>query len=433
MRMYDIISKKRHGKELTDEEIGFFVSGAASETIPDYQLSALLMAVCCNGMTDREVAVLTAKMAESGDMVDLSSLGDLTADKHSTGGVGDKTTLVVAPVAAALGCRMAKMSGRGLGHTGGTIDKLESIPGFSTDLTPRRLIEQTKQIGIAVTGACKSLVPADKKLYSLRDVTATVDSVPLIVSSIMSKKLAGGSRSIVLDVKTGSGAFAKEYDSALELAKKMVAIGKANGRRVSAVVTNMDVPLGKNIGNALEVKEAVSVLKGNEFGTPLYTVCHRLASELVSLSLGIDIEKSESMVTECIKNGTGYKKLCSWVTAQGGDASVLEDADFGKAKYSKTVLSPFEGFLSAIDTAGVGIAAMLLGAGRAKKEDVIDPTAGICLVASYGDFVKKGDPIAVICGENEGLFSAGAKKLLDSITIGDVPPRRGPAVLDIIK
>ncbi len=433
MRMYEIITKKRHGHELTDEEIGFFVSGVVSGEIPDYQLSALLMAVCCNGMTDRETSVLTALMAESGEMVDLSSFGDLTADKHSTGGVGDKTTLVVAPVAAALGCKVAKMSGRGLGHTGGTIDKLESIPGFDTDLTPKKLWDQVQKIGIGVTSACSTLVPADKKLYALRDVTATVDSVPLIVSSIMSKKLAGGSKNIVLDVKTGSGAFAKEHSMALELAQKMVSIGKSNGRNVCAVVTNMDVPLGRTVGNALEVKEAVSLLRGGETDTPLYTVCHRLASELVALTLGIEIEKSESMVTECISSGSAYKKFCEWISAQGGDVSVLESDSFGVAAYSETVVSPREGFLTKIDTEGVGIAAMILGAGRAAKEDAIDPSAGIVIQKTYGDFVLAGEPIATVFGEKKELFEPSIKKYLSSVTIEPIPPRREPSVLDIIR
>ena len=318
MRFYDIIAKKRHGRALTDEEIDFFFKEYTGGNIPDYQMSALLMAICTMGMSAEETARLTAAIAASGDMVDLSRFGALTADKHSTGGVGDKTTLIVAPLAAALGCKVAKMSGRALGHTGDTVDKLESFPGYNVALSPEEFLDTVERIGLSVVGQSGNLAPADKKLYALRDVTATVDSLPLIASSIMGKKLAAGAHSIVLDVKFGSGSFMKTPESAKNLAEAMVDIGKKNGRAVSALVTNMDSPLGYAVGNILEVKEAIATLRGEGPGD-LTEICIALASEMAHLALGIPIETAEAMATEALESGVAYNKFKEWISAQSGE------------------------------------------------------------------------------------------------------------------
>lgn len=411
MRMYDIILKKRDGGELSDEEIGFFVEGYTNGAIPDYQASALCMAIFFRGMTERETVRLTECMARSGDTLDLSAFGDLSVDKHSTGGVGDKTTLIVAPTVASLGCFVTKMSGRGLGHTGGTVDKLESIRGYRTSLSEEEFIEQSKRIGIAVIGQTGNLTPADKKLYALRDVTATVDSIPLITASIMSKKLAAGSKNIVLDVKYGSGAFMKTPEDAEKLAENMVRIGKGCGRRVTAVLTDMDVPLGKNIGNAIEIKEAVDVLCGREKGD-LYEVSVTLASHMVSLAKRITPGEARALVTDAIERGAAFSKMKEWIGAQGGDTKALEDFEYlPSASVIYPVNAPCDGYVEGIDALSVGRAAMLLGAGRASKEDTIDPAAGVVLLKKPGDPVKAGEPVA-------------------RLHTGDV--RRIPAALDAI-
>ncbi len=434
MRMYDLIHKKRFGGELTQEELEYFVSGYVKGEIPDYQVSALLMAICYVGMTDSETATMTMLMAKSGEMLDLSVFGDASADKHSTGGVGDKTTLIVAPIVASLGCTVAKLSGRGLGHTGGTIDKLESIKGFRTDLSSEEFINVASKCGLCVCGAGSNLVPADKKLYALRDVTATVSSIPLIVSSIMSKKLAGGAKSIVLDVKTGSGSFMKTVEDSRQLAQRMVSIGKLSGRRVSAVITNMDKPLGYAIGNSVEVREAVSVLK-NEKGTDdnLVQVCKVLSAELVSISKNITYDKSMEEVEKSLASGKAYETFLKWISLQGGDVSVFEDESFGKAKYESYVYAQESGYILSANAEAMGVAAMLLGAGRASKDDVIDPTAGVIQLARVGDRVEKGQPLAMLQSSTVENHSSAANVWLSSMKIADVAPEAQPIIYEIIR
>ena len=432
MRMYDIIKKKRDGGELSKAEIDFFIKGYVDGSIPDYQASALCMAIFYSGMTEEETAALTLAMANSGDTVDLSRFGNNTADKHSTGGVGDKTTLIVAPIAASLGCIMAKMSGRGLGHTGGTIDKLESIEGFNTALTPEEFFSTVEKTGLAVVGQTGNLTPADKKLYALRDVTATVDSIPLIASSIMSKKLAAGAHTIVLDVKCGSGAFMKTPEEAKALALEMVKIGNNCGRNTSAVITNMDRPLGKNIGNALEIKEAIEVLKGKG-PSDLREVCLSLATQIVSLSKSVDKDSARKLCEDALSSGKAFGKFKEWISAQGGNSQWVENPDlFPVAKFSKDILSQKDGYISGTDAESIGIASVMLGAGREKKDDTIDMSAGIIMHKKTGDFVKKGDSIATLYTCNEGSFPSAEKTLLQGIELSpDCPPAQ-PLVFDII-
>lgn len=433
MRMYDIIVKKRDGGELSEREIAFFVKGYTKGSIPDYQASALLMAIYFKGMTDRETVCLTEEMAKSGDSVDLSRFGDLSVDKHSTGGVGDKTTLIVAPIVAALGAKVTKMSGRGLGHTGGTVDKLESIPNYKTSLAPEVFLSQAERIGISVIGQSGNLTPADKKLYALRDVTATVDSIPLITSSIMSKKLAAGSKNIVLDVKVGSGAFMKTLSDAEKLAENMVRIGKGCSRRVSALLTDMDSPLGTNIGNALEVKEALSVLKGESRGD-LYEVSVALASEMISLALCICYDDAEKRVREAIDSGAAFEKMCEWVKAQGGDERVLQNpALLPSAKYSMRVKSEAAGYVTSMNASEIGMSAMLLGAGRASKEDKIDFGAGIVLCKKVGDRVEKGEAIATLYTNCEGKLKEAGKRFLSAVSVGAEKPIAKPLIYKIIR
>lgn len=417
MRMVDIIRKKRDGGVLTDTEIAWFVRGYVAGEIPDYQVSALMMAIYFRGMTSEETACLTRCMAESGDTVDLSRFGDRSVDKHSTGGVGDKTTLILAPVVSALGLKVAKMSGRGLGHTGGTVDKLESIPGFCTDLSPAAFLAQVEEIGVAVIGQTGDLTPADKLLYALRDVTATVESIPLIASSIMSKKLAAGTHTIVLDVKTGSGAFMRERADAEALAKSMVDIGTACGRKVAAVITDMDVPLGHAVGNALEVKEAVEVLKG---GGPrdLTEVCVELAANMVSLGLEIPMAQAETQVRRVLSDGTAYAQFVCWIGAQGGDVRCFDAPEsWCSAAFTAELLAPCDGVIVRMDTEKVGLASMLLGGGRAKKSDVIDPTAGLYLHKKTGETVKAGEPLATLYTSDESRLEAAYEMLLSAYTI----------------
>ena len=354
MRMYDIIEKKKQGKALTEAEIRYFADGVASEEIPDYQAAALLMAICLRGMNEEETFLLTAAIAESGEQIDLSAFGEYTADKHSSGGVGDKTTLILAPIAASCGVIMAKMSGRGLGHTGGTVDKLESIPGYRTTLSPEDFCALVKENGIAVIGQSGNLAPADKKLYALRDVTATIDSVPLIASSIMGKKLAAGSKTIVLDVKYGSGGFMKTPEQATALAETMVRIGKKYGRRVAALITNMDVPLGNAVGNALEIREAIEILQGG--GCPaLRTLCLSLAGTIVRLSLGLCEEEAMRRVTEALDSGKAFQTFCRWIGGQGGDVSVCKNPDLlPKAPFSLDVKAEKSGYIFRMNAELVG-------------------------------------------------------------------------------
>lgn len=432
MTMYDIIRKKRDGGVLTAKEIAFFVDGYTKGDIPDYQASALCMAVFFRGMTPEETATLTLKMAESGDAVDLSLFGDLSADKHSTGGVGDKTSLIVAPLAAAMGGKIAKMSGRGLGHTGGTVDKLESIKGYQTTLTPQAFIEQVERVGIAVIGQSGNLAPADKLLYALRDVTATVDSLPLITSSIMSKKLAAGAHNIVLDVKVGSGAFMKTPADAKALAKAMVDIGCRCGRRVTALLTSMDAPLGQAVGNALEVAEAVEVLKGKR--GDLREVCLALASEMAAQFLQLPIEQAKVLAVETLDSGKALQKMREWITAQGGDAAFIDNpALLPQAPYRKDVLCPVDGFIAAMNAEEIGMVGVMLGAGRKTKADTIDYAAGMLLRKKTGDAVKAGDVLCTLFAEKEGLLQAASERYLQAVTVADVPPQQTPLIIDVIR
>ena len=398
MRMVDIIIKKRMKQELTKEEIDFFIEGYANKnTIPDYQASALTMAILLNGMNAKETSLLTDAMKHSGDVIDLSMIKGIKVDKHSTGGVGDKTSLVLGPMVASCGAPVAKMSGRGLGHTGGTLDKMESIPGMSIDLTEEKFIKQVNDIGIAIMGQTAELVPADKKLYSLRDVTGTVESLPLIASSIMSKKLATGSDAICLDVKYGSGAFCKTIDEARNLARAMVDIGTHLKKNTKAVLSNMEQPLGKAIGNILEVKEAVNTLRGNG-PKDLVDLCLEIGSIMLVQS---EVCKNEKEALDLLKtnleNGLAYNKLLEFISAQGGDISYLDDlSKFDVASKIIDVFAEKDGYISRMDALALGNAAMKLGAGREKKEDIIDYTAGIVLACKVGDYVHKGDKILTI-------------------------------------
>lgn len=433
MRMYDIIEKKRDGGKLSPQEIEFFISGYVKGEIPDYQISALLMAIYFSGMDDEETAVLTKAMMHSGNIVDLSEFGEFTVDKHSTGGVGDKTSLVVAPVMASLGCKMAKMSGRGLGHTGGTVDKLESIPGFKTDIAPDEFFEQVHNIGVAVIGSTANLAPADKKLYALRDVTATVDSIPLIASSIMSKKLAAGAHNIVLDVKIGSGAFMKTEEQGRKLAEKMVNIGKSFGKNIAAVVTNMDKPLGCAIGNSLEVLEAVSVLKGNE--VPDFDgVCVALASTLLSLCYGWSHEESERRVLESIHSGAALAKFREWITAQGGNDEFADNPEaLGTAAYVTEYKAEKSGYISFMNTEMIGKAATVLGAGRERTTDSVDHTAGIVFRKKTGDAVSTGETIAVLYTNKKNADADAASLLAEAIAYSSEKPEEEPLIYGTIK
>ena len=432
MRMYDIIEKKKVGEELTDEEIRWFVKEYTVGTIPDYQVSALMMAIYFKGMCDRETATLTAAIAESGAMLDLSEFGDFSADKHSTGGVGDKTTLIVAPLAASVGCKVAKISGRGLGHTGGTVDKLESFPGFNTSLTAEEFFSQVRKIGISVIGQSEGVAPADKKLYALRDVTATVNSIPLITSSIMGKKLAAGSKNIVLDVKYGSGGFMKTAENAEILASNMVEIGKRNGRRITALITNMDTPLGYAVGNSLEVIEALEVLRGRG-PADLREICIELASAMTASTLSIDIGEARSRVKESLDGGRAFEKFKEWISAQGSDAKYAEDTSLlPTATVSYEIKATKEGYISAIDAEMIGHAATILGAGRASKEDSIDHSAGIILRKKNGDYLNEGDVIMTLYTCDESRIASAEKTALGAITLSDVKPATLPLIHKII-
>ena len=431
--MYNIIRKKRDGYELSREEITRFVNEYTAGKIPDYQASALLMAICIQGMSARETSDLTMAMAKSGDQVNLSELGKLSADKHSTGGVGDKTSLIVLPIAAVLGCKVAKMSGRGLGHTGGTVDKLESIPDYETAISPDKLIEQTKKVGVALASQSGNLVPADKKIYALRDVTGTVESIPLIASSIMSKKLASGAQNIVLDVKVGSGAFMKSIEEARGLANAMVDIGKASGRKVRAVLTNMDIPLGNAVGNSLEVIEAIEILKGNG-DKNLLDICCSLAAYMASMATGINEEKALTKAYESIENGTALQKFREWIEAQGGDGRIVDDYSlFGKALIEYEIKAEKDGFISKIDAETIGSICVDLGGGRKTKEDEIDHTAGIILIKKTGDKVEKGELIAKLYTNKENAVPVAEKDFLCSIEITNKKPAEQKLIYEVVR
>ncbi|TGJ75627.1 pyrimidine-nucleoside phosphorylase [Caproiciproducens galactitolivorans] len=428
MRMYDIIAKKRDGGELSDEEIQFFINGYVSGEIPDYQVSSLLMAIYFQGMTDRETASLTMCMAKSGEMVDLSSIDGIKVDKHSTGGVGDKTTLIISPIVASLGVRVAKMSGRGLGHTGGTVDKMESIPGMQTSIDREKFFDIVRKVGVSVIGQSGNLVPADKKLYALRDVTATIESIPLIASSIMSKKIAAGSDCILLDVKTGSGAFMKTVDDSIKLAQAMVAIGEHVGRKTIALITDMDRPLGNAIGNSLEIMEVCDTLKGHG-PEDLTEICIELAANMLYLAGKGDLAECKKLARRQIDNGEAFAKLKEMVAAQGGDTRVLDDsANFPQAKIAYEVLAQSEGYLYAMNTERCGISSVELGAGREKKEDSIDYSAGIMLRKKIGDYVKKGDVIAVFYTSEEGKCKEAEKIFQSAVSIRPEAPKSVPVI-----
>ncbi len=429
MRTYDLIKKKRDGGKLSTEEINWIINGYVNGEIPDYQISALLMAIYFQGMDLEETAALTMAVRDSGEKLDFAEVNGLRVDKHSTGGVGDKTSLIVAPIVATLGVKVAKMSGRGLGHTGGTIDKLESIPGFKTDIPKDEFIKIVNKTGIAIVGQSADLAPADKLLYALRDVTATVESKPLIVSSIMGKKLAADDDCIVLDVKTGSGSFMKTLEDSKELAQMMVDIGKKAGKKMLALITDMDRPLGNNIGNALEVKEAIATLNGNG-PEDLTEICVDLAANMLYLTEKGSLVECEEAVKKAIKDGSALETLAKMVKAQGGDEKVIYDPSlFETAKYSRDVLSDREGYISSVDTEGYGVAALVLGAGRNTKEDVIDFSAGIVLEKKTGDYVKVGDKIATLYTNEKDKLIEGEKRLLSATVISSQKPAYRPIIL----
>jgi len=431
MRIYDIILKKRDGGVLTKEEIEFFVKGYTCGEIPDYQASALMMAIFFRGMTDDETAILTESMAFSGDTVDLSQFNELSCDKHSTGGVGDKTSLIVAPIVASLGGYVTKMSGRGLGHTGGTVDKLESIPGYKTELSQEEFLDAVRKTGMAIIGQTGNLAPCDKKLYALRDVTATVDSIPLITASIMSKKLAAGSKNIVLDVKWGSGAFMKTAEDAQKLAENMVTIGKRCGRNMAALITDMNTPLGNNIGNSLEIIEAVQILK-NQKECDLKEVSVSLSANIVALLKKIEPNEAEKLVRKAISDGSAFNKMKEWVKTQGGDVSYIENTEkFEKAKLKKEIFAEKDGYISKMNAEKIGIIACILGAGREKKDDKIDFSAGIILNKKTGDFVKMGEKLCTLFTNKPETFEK--VNYFDAIEISENEPEKTPLVYKIVR
>lgn len=428
MRMFDIIKKKRDGGELSTEEIRYFIDGVTNGSIPDYQTASLCMAIYFRGMTVRETCDLTFAVRDSGERLDFSAIDGIRVDKHSTGGVGDKTSLVVAPVVASFGVKVAKMSGRGLSHTGGTIDKLEAIDGFNTTLSDADFIKQVNDIGFAIVGQSRQFAPADKKLYALRDVTATVDSMPLIAASIMGKKLAADDDCIVLDVKTGSGSFMKSIEESKALARLMVDIGKNAGKKIVALITNMDRPLGYAIGNSLEVIEAVETLKGRGPGD-FTEVCLTLAGYMLSLAGKGDIEECREMAKCAILNGSALAKFRETVAAQGGNTALIDDtAKFAKAKYAYAVKSKARGYICKVNTEAYGLASLALGAGRNTMEDKIDYSAGIVLKRKTGDFVGEGEEIATLYANDESKFDIAEKLLLSATQIQEKKPQDEPLV-----
>lgn len=430
MRMYDLIHKKRNNEELTNEEIEYMINNYVDGEIPDYQMSAMLMAIFFNGMNDREISTMTNIMAKSGDMVDLSSIEGIKVDKHSTGGVGDKTTLIIAPVVAYYGIKVAKMSGRGLGHTGGTVDKMEAIPGLRTNFSQQEFFDIVNKTGISVIGQSGNLAPADKKLYALRDVTATVESIPLIAASIMSKKLAAGSDCILLDVKTGSGAFMKTLEDSISLAEKMVSIGENCGKKTVALITDMDIPLGNNIGNALEIIEVINTLNGKG-PKDLTQICIKLAGNMLYLANKGTIEECENMAKEAIEKGYALKKLIEMVESQGGDIEYIKNPQkFEKSKYCIDIVleENIDGYVSSMDTEGLGIASTMLGAGRETKDDIIDFSAGIILNKKVGDKVKQGDILCTLYSNDNKNIENAKNKIKKSIVISNEKPKGVPLV-----
>lgn len=433
MRTYDLIKKKRDGGKLSEAEIKWIVEKYVAGEVPDYQMAALCMAIYFRGMDLGETTALTFAVRDSGERLDLSDVEGLRVDKHSTGGVGDKTSLVVAPIVASLGVKVAKMSGRGLGHTGGTIDKLEAIEGFRTDLPVDEFKRIVREVGIAIVGQNAELAPADKLLYALRDVTATVDSLPLIVSSIMGKKLAADDDCIVLDVKTGSGSFMKTPEASRELAEWMVEIGKRAGKRMRALITDMDRPLGYAIGNSLEVVEAIRTLQGKG-PEDLTELCVALAAHILNVAEKGSYEECEGLARGAIESGAGLRTLARMVKAQGGnEAWIFDPEKFPKARYSHTVTAKESGYIVGADTESYGVASLLLGAGRNTKEDVIDAAAGIRLCAKTGDLVRAGDPIAILYSEKKTGFAAAEERLLQATRIDKTAPEKAPLILDVVE
>lgn len=434
MRMYDLIMKKRNGGKLSKDEIDYMVNGFTKGEIPDYQMSAMMMAVYFAGMDKEETLHLTMAMAHSGDMLNLSRIEGIKVDKHSTGGVGDKTSLALTPMVAACGIKVAKMSGRGLGHTGGTIDKLESFKGFSTEISEDVFIDNVNRIGIAIMGQTADLAPADKKLYALRDVTATVDNMSLIASSIMSKKLASGADAIVLDVKTGSGAFMKDETDAFTLAEEMTALGNNAGRKTIAVVSDMDQPLGFAVGNALEVIEAIETLKGNG-PEDFLELCLTLGSLMVEAGgMAADAAKARNMLKSVIEDGTALDKLADFIEAQGGDRKAVYDTSLLKrAAIIEEIPSPEEGYIKKIVCDEIGICSLMLGGGRETKESEIDLSVGLVLKKKVGDYVKKGEPLAVIHANDRIKMEAAAKRFTDAYTFSAGPVEKQPFIKGIIR
>lgn len=433
IRMTDLIQKKRDGGKLDVSEIKEMIMLYTAGDIPDYQMSAMMMAIFYQGLDDEETLALTLAMRDSGDTLDLSAIKGIKADKHSTGGVGDKTSIALAPLVSSVGVKVAKMSGRGLGHTGGTIDKLESFPGFNISLSEEQFISQVNETGMAIMGQTKTLAPADKKLYALRDVTATVEQLSLIASSIMSKKLACGADAIVLDVKCGSGAFMKDIDSARALANEMVKIGKGAGKNMRALITDMDEPLGFAVGNILEVKEAIDTLKGK--GPEDFTdLCLLLGSRMVLLSgLASDEKEAEDMLKASIADGRALDQLARFVKAQGGDDSYVYDpSKFENAAFTKVLTADKDGFVESIICDEAGLSSMMLGGGREKKDDIIDLSVGIVFEKKKGDAVKKGDSIAVLHYNDETKIDAAFERLSNAVTIGEKDPGRKKILLDEI-
>lgn len=432
MTPFEVIRKKRDGEALSRSEIRFMIEGMADQRVENYHLSAWMMAIWLRGMNDEETRDLTQAMIESGDQVDLSSIPGVKIDKHSTGGVGDATTLILAPLAAAAGARVAKMSGRGLGHTGGTLDKLEAIPGLRVDLNGDEFLEQVRRIGIAVISPTASLVPADGVMYGLRDVTATIDSIPLIASSIMSKKLACGAQSIMLDVKFGHGAFMRTYEQAQELARSMVAIGQGLGRTVQAALSEMNQPLGTHVGNALEVREAIQVLRGEQKDSDLARVAVSLAERILLMAgLVQNLEAARERTKAILEGGQAADRFRDWIQAQGGDPRVLDDLTLlPEAPLKVPFLSPATGHVQEFRAHLVGQAAMSLGAGRLRKKDPVDPAVGLVIKARIGDRVERGQPLAILHARTQAQAEAAVECLRSAVAIGETPPSREPLIRD---
>lgn len=434
MRMYDLIVKKRNGEPLSEQEINFMINGYTNGSIPDYQMSAMMMAIYFKGMSKEETLQLTLAMEKSGELLDLRSIKGIKVDKHSTGGVGDKTSLALAPMVAACGIPVAKMSGRGLGHTGGTIDKLESFPGFTTSLTTAQFIHNVNEIGIAIMGQTKDLAPADKKLYALRDVTATVDNMSLIASSIMSKKLAAGADGIVLDVKTGSGAFMKEEEDAFALAREMVSIGNGAGRKCVAVISDMDQPLGFAVGNALEVKEAIATLKG-EGPSDFMNLCMTLGTQMLLVGGKANTEEeAEALLRQTISDGSALKKLADFVTAQGGNADAVYDPSLlPKASLVEPLFADLDGYIHHIVCDEVGICSLLLGGGRETKDSSIDLSVGIVLKKKKGDYVKKGEVMAEVFANDLQKMKNAIERLGRAYILTKEKPLDSPFIKGIVR